>query len=319
MAKRRIGIIVIVLCLCICCCMVPCSAQVTSSANASKPIATEKECALTISYCCDSFALTNSAIKLYKIATASADCRYTLTAPYQASGLVLNGVQSTTEWNIIRSTLETYILANALQPDMTATTDENGQVNFSGLKTGLYLAVSESANQEDLHYYFDSALVLLPGLGTDNHWQYQVTVNAKGTLLPPITPDEDMQYKVVKLWKGDESNSNRPESIEVEIFRNGESCNTIFLSEENNWSYTWSTPKDGAVWKVVERNVPDGYTMTVEERDGAFVLTNTATTPPDTPPAQTGDTSNVLLYIILMIISGSALVIIGIFGKRNNL
>jgi hypothetical protein len=61
--------------------------------------------------------------------------------------------------------------------------------------------------------------------------------------------------------------------------------------------------------------------MTVEERESTFVLTNTWTPTdpvPDKPP-QTGDTSNILLYILLMIGSGSMLIILGVTGKKSRL
>jgi hypothetical protein len=46
-------------------------------------------------------------------------------------------------------------------------------------------------------------------------------VNAKGEVLPPVDPDENVELKVLKLWRGDENRNVRPESIEVEIFCNG--------------------------------------------------------------------------------------------------
>ena len=131
-----------------------------------------------------------------------------------------------------------------------------------------------------------------------------------------------IRLSVLKLWRGDEDRNDRPKSIEVEIFCNGNSYKTVILSEENHWAYSWSAKDDGSRWTVVERNVPQGYTMTVEERGSSFVLTNTWTpTYPDDPdkPPQTGDTSNILLYIMLMIGSGSALIILGISGKKVRL
>jgi hypothetical protein len=71
---------------------------------------------------------------------------------------------------------------------------------------------------------------------------------------------------------------------------------------------------------VVERNVPQGYTMTVEERQSTFVLTNTWTPAyPDDPgkPPHTGDTSNILPYVLLMIGAGSVLIILGVTGKKS--
>ena len=60
--------------------------------------------------------------------------------------------------------------------------------------------------------------------------------------------------------------------------------------------------------------------MTVEKRDNSFVLTNTYTPeypsePSDPPP--TGDTTNIMLYVVLMIGSGSLLIILGIIEKRS--
>ena len=92
----------------------------------------------------------------------------------------------------------------------------------------------------------------------------------------------------------------------------------MILSEDNHWAYQWKAKDDGSVWKVVERNIPSGYTMTVEERENSFVLINMW--PTDTPNIpQTGDTSNIMLWSVLMIISGSVLIILGITGKRTRL
>jgi hypothetical protein len=73
---------------------------------------------------------------------------------------------------------------------------------------------------------------------------------------------------------------------------------------------------------VVERNVPQGYTMTVEERESTFVLTNTRIpTDPDDPGRlpEMGDTLNILLYVLLMFVSGSMLIVLGITGKKSRL
>ena len=77
------------------------------------------------------------------------------------------------------------------------------------------------------------------------------------------------------------------------------------------------TEDDGASWMVVERNIPAGYTMTVEVRESSFVVTNTWDTddPPIDPP-HTGDTFHVLLPILLLGIAGSVLLLFGVTGKR---
>jgi hypothetical protein len=314
MAKRRVAVIVFLLCLCLS--WLPCYAQAASTADAKEPISPDKDCSFTIAYRYDGQSFSNHPVKLYKIADVSADFQYTLTAPFANSGLILNGVQSVSEWNVIRSTLETHILAYNVDADFTGVTDQDGQVCFRALKPGLYLATTEQVIQNDWIYVFDSALVALPGLGTDGLWQYEVAVTSKSQAIPPAETDEEIEFKVLKLWKGDNGRSDRPQSIEVEIFRDGVSYQTVILSEENHWTYSWNAADDGATWKVVERNVPTGYTMTVEERETSFVLTNTR--PPDKPDIpQTGDTTNIMLYFVLMNVSGIMLIILGIAGKRK--
>ena len=313
---------IISLMLSFCLCLLPFSVQAASTSDATESIVPDNKCSLTISYCYCETAFSDVQVKLYRIAEVSADFLYTLTQPFEASGLILNGIQSTGEWNVVRSTLDAHILAYCIEPDTASVTNQNGQVCFDSLSTGMYLVVVNQVTQGDLHCRFDSALVALPGLVQDGRWQYEVSVNAKAEVLPPVDPDEKIELKVLKLWKGDEGRSDRPKSVEVEIFRDGISYEKIVLSEENHWSYAWSAKDDGSNWSVVERNVPRGYTMAVEERESSFVITNTRIpTPSDDPgkPPQTGDTSNIMLYVLLMTISGTMLIILGVTRKRIDL
>lgn len=319
MAERRMGIIAFVLCVWLF--LMPCQVQAASTTDAKEPISTEQDCSLTISYCCSGIAFSELPIRLYKIADVSADFQYTLTSSFEKSNLLLNGIQTVGEWNVIRSTLETYILASGITADFNSITDAEGKASFDTLKPGLYLAITDRVIQDNATYVFDSALIALPGLDTDGLWRYHVDVTTKSQIIPPSEDDEEIELKVLKLWKGDSGTSARPVTVEVEIFRNGTSYQTVTLSEDNHWTYTWSAKDDGSEWKVVERNIPTEYTMTIEERETSFVITNTFTQDdPGTPtPPQTGDTFNIMLWFILMIISGSMLIVLGIIGKRNRL
>ena len=320
MINRKIVILLLLLCFCVC--LMPCQAMAASTSDAVEPIVPENGCSLTVSYCYGETAFPDVQVNLYRIAEVSADFQYTLTQSFAASGLTLNGIQTTGEWNVVRSTLEAHILAYNIAPEYISVTNKDGQANFEMLKTGMYLATVGQVEQNNIYYLFDSALIALPTLGPDSHWQYQASVNAKGELLPPVDPDEKAELKVLKLWRGDEGRTDRPESVEIEIFCNGSSYKTVILSEENHWAYSWPAADDGSRWTVVERNVPQGYTATVEERQSTFVLTNTRIpVDPDVPvkPPQTGDTTNIMLYVLLMIGSGCMLIILGITGKKSRL
>ena len=317
MINKKIGILFVLLCLCLR--LLPYPALAASTSDAVEPILPEKECSLTLSYCYADTALSGAEVKLYRVAEVSQDYQYTLTQSFEESYLILDGIQTTGEWNVARTTLEAYILAYDLAPEFTSVTNEDGQASFEALKTGMYLAI---VSRTDRNYRFDSALIPLPGLGPDGCWQYQTSVNGKAEALPPADPDEEVEFKVLKLWKGDENQENRPKSVEVEIFCNGSSHETVVLSEENHWAYTWSAKDDGSEWTVMERNVPEGYTVTLENRQSTFVLTNTWTsTKPNDPGKhpQTGDTLNLLPYILVMSGAGILLIILGTAGKKARL
>ncbi len=315
MAGRR-WITALLLCLWLC--LMPCTALAASTTNATEPIDTARECTLDFLYRCEGTAVSDVAVRVYHVADVSADFQYTLTAPFEPTALTVNGIRSNGEWTVIRSTLEAYVLANNIPETLSAVSDAEGRVWFENLKPGLYLALSCASDDTELPCVFEPSLVALPGLGADGVWQYQVTVTPKYRIIPPIEPDGELQLKVLKLWKGDEGQGARPSSVEAEIFRNGESYRKIELSQETDWAYSWTVPDDGAEWVVVERNVPNGYVATVDKRDGAFVLTNTwdaEQSPPDFP--ETGDTTDVMLYVVLMNISGIALILLALIGKRK--
>ena len=341
MRNRKIRIIILLSC---CVLLMPHPAMAASTSDAVEPILPENDCSLMVSYCCEETAIQDLEVKLYRIAEVSADFQYTLTPTFASSGLVLDGIRTAGEWNVVRSTLEAYILAYNLAPEFTSLTNADGTGSFASLKTGMYLAIAGQAEENGVHYMFDSALISLPGLGPNGRWQYQVNVSPKPDMLPPISPDEIIQLKVLKLWKGETDQSVRPRHIEVEIYRNGVLDRTVTLSEDNHWSYTWTVPKDNADWVVIERNVPDGYVVTMEERQTTFLLINTwqpdqpppgpnpprpnppggnppgenppSVTPPSDSP-DTGDTPHIMLYTVLMYLSGAVLVLLGITGKRK--
>lgn len=324
---RRMGIIGFLFCICLY--LMPCYVQAASTADATELISMEQNCDLTLSYVNDGTAFTDVPVTLYQIASVSEDFQYTLTDSFSGSGLSLNGIQSAEAWDVILSTLESHILANNTEPTVTAVTDQNGAIQFTGLKAGVYLLISEEIVQDNLTCIFEPSLINLPELGEDGIWQYDVTVQPKVEILPPFTPDgtdDEIELKVTKLWKGDADQKDRPKSVKVEIFRDKVSYEKVTLSKDNNWTYSWKTNDDGADWTVVERNVPDGYKVTVKETKNAFVLTNSLKSNNKTPgqstqstttATKTGDTTNVLLYVVMLYVSGILIVLLGIVGKRK--
>ena len=322
MAGRRMGVMLLLFCLFLY--LMPCSIQAVSTSDAAEFIVPDRDCTLTLTYRCDGTAFAEKPIRLYRVAEVSADFQYTLTSAFASSGLILNGVQTNGEWNVIRSTLESHILANGIEATQIAMTDAAGQVCFTPLKTGLYLAAADREVQDGTSYSFDTALVSLPGLDADGLWQYRMEVTTKTSVTRQPEPDvptaeNEIQLKILKLWRGDDGETKRPASVSVEIFRDGEWYQTVSLSEENHWSYTWTAADDGAEWMAAEQDIPVNYSATIEKRGTDFILTNTLYPEPSAGAPQTGDTPNVLFYTILMSGSGIALVLLALTEKRKKI
>lgn len=314
MAKRKVAVISLFLCFCLF--VTPQMAKAASTTEAKEPIDPGKNCSLTLHFQHEKALFSDLAVKLYRVAKVSEDFQYTITSSFASSGLSLNGIKTGGEWNVIQSTLESHILLQGILPDLATKTDSQGNAFFENLSPGLYLAVADPIVKDGYSFSFQSTLISLPGLSQEGLWGYEVTAKVKIDYLPPLEPDEKNERKVVKLWK-DGGKKTRPEKVEVEIFRNGSSFKTVTLSEENNWSYSWPVEKDGTKWQVAEKNVPSGYQATIEEKEDAFILTNTHKNHRPGNAPQTGDSSNILLYVVLMILSGSVLIFLGIPGKRK--
>ena len=51
------------------------------------------------------------------------------------------------------------------------------------------------------------------------------------------------------------------------------------LDAADNWQLTWEKLDGRFTWQIVEKNVPDGYTVTVQAENGFVTVTNTKKTP----------------------------------------
>jgi LPXTG-motif cell wall-anchored protein len=69
-------------------------------------------------------------------------------------------------------------------------------------------------------------------------------------------------FSVVKRWVGDAA-SNRPPSIQVQLFQDGTAYGEpVELNAGNGWKYMWMNLPDGFTYTAREEEVPDGYYIT---------------------------------------------------------
>ena len=184
---------------------------------------------------------------------------FILIAALLLSGAVTAHAASTTEASEkvqLRSdcTLNSYILADGIAADQTAKTDARGKVVFDNLTAGIYLVSSVRTEQDGKYYVFESFLAAVPGVDSEGQWVYSVSARPKMSVHTPAKGE--VTYKAVKAWR--DGGQDRPVSVSVEVRRDGQLQQSVTLSAENNWMYTWKAVDDGSVWTVNEVNVPAG-------------------------------------------------------------
>ena len=86
------------------------------------------------------------------------------------------------------------------------------------------------------------------------------TVAASKTVVDQYLP---VTFTVNKTWKND-TPAQRGEYLEVQLLCDGvevpeEEGGVQRLTEDNNWSYTWTNLPGGHTYTVVEPNVPEDY------------------------------------------------------------
>lgn len=274
---------------------------------AAETVDTQRLCSLTLRYTHNGEGLRDLEIGLWRVGDVFADGTYALTAPYSVE---IQGITAEAEWRDTAATLSAYLTADGVKPHHTAVTDASGTAVFSDLPVGLYLVRGMRVPVGTGVWEFDDFLMFLPRSEGGEH-VYDVDSHPKHAV---FNTGETREYTVWKLWKDTDSGIIRPASIHIDIHKDGVHDVSVELSAENNWHYSWTAPAIHD-FTVVERNVPDGYAVLVSENDTAFVVVNTIPETPDIP--QTGDSAPILLYILLLSLSGLGLILLGILALRR--
>lgn len=180
--------------------------------------------------------------------------------------------------------LSRLIKEKKIAPTDSKLTANDGSVKFTNLPVGLYYVAM--TRQDSLHHSIKPFLVTLPFHNEDGSISYDVSASPKMEVI-----FNTVDVKVIKEWKNDKE-SDRPQSITVELLCDGNVYETAELSSYNDWTYVFYDLPGGFTWKVQEKQVPSGYTGEVsgpwvQDNTYVFTITNTRNAPPP-PLLQTG-------------------------------
>lgn len=210
---------------------------------------------------------------LYKVADASENGKFTLTDSFAEYPVDLSDLDSE-GWRAAAKTLAGYISRDGIAALAEGSTDAEGNLTWSDLEKGLYLVIGKISQDEEYVYTPMPLFVVLPTQTESGEMEYHPVLSPKYDREP--VPEEDfVQRKVIKIWKDEGYEMERPQQVTVDLLQDGEVCDTVTLNADNNWKYTWTQLPAGYEWKVVERDISISYTVTTTQEGQTFVITNT--------------------------------------------
>jgi hypothetical protein len=293
---------------------------ISLSVSAADYIDMSKNGSLTLCYQYDNYCCEGVDVRIFRVAEVSDKAEYTLTDAFADYPVKVNDLQTSSQWQETANAFAAYAAADSIQPTQTEKSENDGVAVFSNLKTGLYLVVSENAVYEDCSYIFAPFLISVPSPNESNQWTYEVLANPKAEVYYP--QQNETEHKVVKQWEDSGNESNRPDSISVYIIKDGLKVDEQVLSNDNDWSYSWTAPDDGSVWQAVESNVAQPYTVTIQNDGTTITIVNTAadivssTTPLQiNTPLQTG--SGIEIWICILLVLGFGMVMLAVIKRKR--
>lgn len=255
---------------------------------------------ITLNEKTDNEKIEGAEILLYKVADAKSE-NHNLVFEYidelKSCNASLNDLETKSKSEEIEKCINENIKS------LKQITDINGTVKYNDLDLGLYLV--KQNNIVKGYSKIDSFLVMIPKI-VNNKWIYDIKSTPKTDIIRVI------DINVKKVWNTSTSNTNDsiklPRSIEVELLLNDKVIDTVKLSKDNNWSYTWEDLAKSEEYTIKEINVPKGYTPSYQKDNNTFIVTNTSTL------VQTGQ---MLWIVMLLIITGITFIIISIIYDRK--
>ena len=197
-----------------------------------------------------------------------------------------------------------------------AVTDENGSAVFSNVSAGLYLLRGESFIINHDVYKPQSYLIMLPNRADNSSWEYEAASIPKFE-----KSDEIIDLTVSKKWEGG-SAADRPKEIIVSLFCDDVQYQTVSLSADNSWQYTWPDLSAKHNWVIAEVKV-EGYITTIENDGYNFIIVNKSTAvPPEETPEGTDSklpqTGMVWWYVPLIAAAGIVFCVAGLLTMEKH-
>ncbi len=181
---------------------------------------------------------------------------------------------SADELRTLAVTLDALTEKEGIASDFSAVTDKNGCLEYKNVPEGYYLIKGEPEISDGYLYTPSPIIVSVPLISEDGATTlYDIVIRHTKFSKEPV--EELAEVKVAKIWSRDYKKSARPKEITAVLYKDGEAFKEIVLNADNNWEHIWKELPFGCDYKVIEKDVPDGFEMAVEKEDNSFIIKNT--------------------------------------------
>lgn len=250
------------------------------------------EATLQVKLAYDNQPLPGVTVTLHRVADISEVSpwiTFTLSGKFATCPVKLEDLDSD-GWATAAFTLANYAGADNIPPDATATTGADGCAQFDKLEQGLYLVQAAQYGNGRYRYMAAPTLLELPSYNESTHqWELNAEVEMKvertqkpeepGPDTPSDKPSEPgtpagASLSVHKVWNS--GTAEQPESVTVEVVTEGKSVANAQLTAATGWCHTFTGLDSSKQYSVVERGVPQGYTVTISTGSDGYIITNTA-------------------------------------------
>ena len=280
---------------------------------------------LTVSFKEGEKAFKDARFSLYRVA----DGRFKLVGDFEGcSADVSNTKQDNSEWLDVARQLKFYASSNGLTPLKAEKTDADGKASFTKLEDGLYLIVGAYYDVGRVRYCPTAYLLyLVNGAAEESLVKFD-----KWCLPDPPTPvpvpvpvRDTTEHKVLKVWDDNDNAAERPGSITIRLLRDGEVYDTVTLTAENGWRYSWDElpryDNKGFEYDWSAQELPvNGYTVLVSDEGITSVITNTREMPAPEIEVEPELPNTGLLWwpVPVLFMAGLVLVAVGLAVRKKN-
>lgn len=209
---------------------------------------------------------------------------FNLVGDFKDYPVVLNDF-SAEAMNTAAKTLENFAVLDGLTPLQSGETNENGTLTFDSLEEGLYLVSGTILTIGDTTYVPSTLLFEI-----DNEGE-AFDLNAYPKIILRTNSTEISTYTVKKIWQFSATQASQlPDEITIEVYCDRVLYDTVTLSDENSWTYSWMGDTD-CEWRVKEVAIPENCTVVYDFGETQYAIVNTVDGNIPEPPTTTTTTT----------------------------